>query len=125
MISADPSSDMSLLCAEYALGVLQGDDRRRFELALAMNPVLKDFVMKWAHVFTPLAQDNASSSAEPSIGLFDRIEKKIGLEERVFERLSEHQGELRQAVVVSIATLQILRARLHTARGQSSAAGAA
>ncbi len=59
------------LAAEYVLGTLEGDGRRRFAEALARDPELQALVEEWQHRLQGL--EPGSSEVEPSAGLWDKI----------------------------------------------------
>ncbi|NNE83839.1 MAG: cupin domain-containing protein [Alphaproteobacteria bacterium] len=63
------------LAAEYVLGTLDGDDRRRFAEALAHDPKLQAQVEAWQHRLQGLGQ--GAASVEPSTGLWSKIEVSL------------------------------------------------
>lgn len=50
-------NESELRCAEYALGVLDADERRALEDAVATAPVLASTLARWQNRFAPLAED--------------------------------------------------------------------
>jgi len=67
--------DFEALAAEYALGVLDGLERREAEALLARDPAFAAAVARWRDQLAPLAEEAAP--AVPSAGLWDRIEAEI------------------------------------------------
>lgn len=66
------------LAALYALGVLQGDELREFEEALAEHPELRDEVASFSSVVDELGY--AATPQTPSPELRDRVLGRIGAE---------------------------------------------
>jgi anti-sigma factor ChrR (cupin superfamily) len=64
------------LAAEYVLGTLAGDERRRFAAALARDPELQALVDDWEQRLQGLEQGR--TTVEPSAGLWDKIEAALG-----------------------------------------------
>ena len=56
---ADLTQEDASLAAEYALGLLQGDEHRAFEAALRTNPVLLGEVQDWMAYLSQLSEDIA------------------------------------------------------------------
>lgn len=111
--------DLSLLAAEYVLGTLAGEDRKRFELAMAVNPALKRFVLRWTDLFGKLSP---SGHAEPASGqLWDRIANEIDREEEVVRRLRQHDETVQNTIVTAIAALRVIRDRLNAVRKRALA----
>ena len=67
--------DNDLLAAEYALGALEGDERREAERLLASDPAFARSVAAWQHRLTPLAAEVAPVAPPPE--LWGRIEAGI------------------------------------------------
>jgi anti-sigma-K factor RskA len=64
------------LAAEYALGMLQGRARQRFERLMEELPELRREVTEWQERLVPLAEETAP--ARPSAELLPRLLEKIG-----------------------------------------------
>lgn len=64
------------LAASYALGLLRGGARRRFEALLPAHPSLRAALGEWHDRLMPLAA--AVASEQPSPGVWRRIESRIG-----------------------------------------------
>ncbi len=106
-------TDLSHLAAEYALGILRGPERAHFEQLMAVNPVLKGFVLKWGGLFGSLPGGESPAPAEPGDeSIWARLERRLDVEEKVMTRLHEHQLDVRNSLAVSIGALRVLRDRL-------------
>ncbi|WP_323122279.1 anti-sigma factor [Burkholderia alba] len=70
-------SDHELRCAEYALGVLEGDERRALEHALPHDPALRTMLADWQARLAPLADGVAP--IEPPARVWTRIRRDLGL----------------------------------------------
>ena len=85
------------LAAEYVLGTLAGDERRRFAAALAHDPELQAQVEAWEQRLQGLGQDEIP--VEPSAGLWDKIESALddgGVDEVAAVTLRSDDGEWQQ-----------------------------
>jgi anti-sigma-K factor RskA len=68
--------ELELQAGEYALGTLSGDERVRFERALAEHVWLQQRVEEWSRRLAPLAE--AVAPAAPSPAVWRAIEARIG-----------------------------------------------
>lgn len=59
--------DPELRCAEYALGVLDADERRELEQSAARDPALQATLERWQRRFAPLADDVTPVDPPPRI----------------------------------------------------------
>lgn len=71
----DPE-EFDLLAAEYALGLLHGDERARAEALVASDPAFRAAVARWNGRLAPLADEIAP--VVPSPELWSRIERSLG-----------------------------------------------
>ena len=70
--------EKDLLAAEYVLGTLDPEERRRVRKALSRDLALQDAVERWQRRLASLAQ--AAVAEEPPALVWDRIEAAIGEE---------------------------------------------
>lgn len=69
------SNDIETLAADYALGVLDGAERRAAEAQRVNEPELADAIAAWEARLAPLAE--TVPSVAPPAGLFARIEARL------------------------------------------------
>lgn len=69
-----PDDDIALV-GEYALGVLEGEDRRAFEARLVAEPNLAALLVEWQERLAPLAEDVAA--IKPPRGLKQQINAQL------------------------------------------------
>ena len=72
-----PSRSDDLRAAEYALGLLRGDERRALEAELASDNKLRDRVTDWQRKLRPLDSDAVGEAPRE---LFERILSRIDAE---------------------------------------------
>ncbi|WP_322080983.1 anti-sigma factor domain-containing protein [Burkholderia sp. BCC1972] len=68
--------DPELRCAEYALGVLDADERRALEQSASRDPQLQATLERWQRRFAPLAEDVALVA--PPGRVWTRIQRDLG-----------------------------------------------
>lgn len=78
------------LAAEYVLGTLRGPARRRFEALLVAHPALREAVQAWERRLSPLQEGVVP--VEPPERVW------TGIEQRLFDGLSEASAPARPAV---------------------------
>jgi anti-sigma factor ChrR (cupin superfamily) len=61
--------------AEYALGLIRGEERREMDAQLATDDGLRLQVERWQSVFAPL--ENGDDAEAPPAGLFEKILNRI------------------------------------------------
>ncbi|WP_420346656.1 cupin domain-containing protein [Pelagibius sp.] len=77
MASGPTSKDeRDLLAAEYVLGTLDPEERRRVRKALSRDLALQDAVERWQRRLAPLADTEVAE--EPPAALWDGVEAAIG-----------------------------------------------
>lgn len=67
--------DMEALAAEYALGVLEGADRREAEALMMRDPAFAAAVARWRDQLAPVAE--TVQPVQPPAGLWDRIDAQV------------------------------------------------
>lgn len=72
--------DPRILAAEYALGLLEGDERAEFETRMAEDQALRDEVANWDAAFAELVED--VDPVTPSPQLRKRLEARVFGEKR-------------------------------------------
>ncbi|QID19084.1 hypothetical protein G3580_16560 [Nitrogeniibacter mangrovi] len=72
-----PSPHLDALCGEYLLGTLQGAARRRFERALAQEPLVASRLASWRNVVIP--QPAEAERMQPDARLWQRIARDLSL----------------------------------------------
>ncbi|VVE04860.1 anti-sigma factor [Pandoraea iniqua] len=68
--------DDEVRCAEYALGVLDLDERRALEQAASADPQLQAVMERWQQYFAPLVEDLPPQAVPPRVWL--RIRSDLG-----------------------------------------------
>lgn len=68
--------DSELRCAEYALGVLDANERREFERAAEADPAIAAMLARWQQRLGPLAEDLSPMNAPARV--WTRIERELG-----------------------------------------------
>ncbi|HKS70474.1 MAG TPA: anti-sigma factor [Ktedonobacterales bacterium] len=68
--------DHELLCAEYALGLLDAEARHAFQRALSGDPALQVMLERWQRHFATLAEDIAPHEVPARVWL--RIQRDLG-----------------------------------------------
>lgn len=76
--------DFEALAAEYALGVLEGAERREAESLMTRDPAFAAAVARWREQLAPIAESVAPVA--PPAGLWDRIDAEIAPAPRVAVR---------------------------------------
>lgn len=76
----DRCPQLDRLAAEYVLGTMHGQARRRFERVMRDSPAARAATDAWTHRLHLLS--NVPSRLEPSPDLFARIEQRIGQSNR-------------------------------------------
>jgi anti-sigma-K factor RskA len=95
------------LAAEYALGTLQGQARRRFERSLKDDPALRTLVAQWQTRLAPL--DAATEPVRPPARVWRNIERRIRPRSRaLLRRFWDSLGLWRAVALTSIAAALIL-----------------
>lgn len=69
---------LDALCGEYLLGTLRGAARRRFERALADEPVVASRLASWRNLMTP--QPAEAQRMQPDARLWQRISRDLALD---------------------------------------------
>ncbi|MFM0195107.1 anti-sigma factor [Paraburkholderia strydomiana] len=69
-------NESELRCAEYALGVLDADERRALEDAVATDPVLASTLARWQNRFAALAEDLRPVAVPERV--WTRIQRDLG-----------------------------------------------
>ena len=75
-MNLDDSEDRDVAAAEFVAGTLVGDDRARFEAALATDVDLQRAVYAWQDRLLGLAR--RAPPVEPEATLWERIEERLG-----------------------------------------------
>ncbi len=68
---------LDALCGEYLVGTLQGAARRRFERALAEEPIVARRLQHWERFF--VARYSVDFAVQPSPAIWRRIRRDLGL----------------------------------------------
>jgi len=68
---------LDALCGEYLVGTLRGAARRRFERALAEEPIVARRLQYWQRVF--VAKYSEDFAVQPSPAIWRRIRRDLGL----------------------------------------------
>jgi len=71
------SDHLDALCGEYLLGTLRGAARRRFERALATEPVVASRLASWRNLMVP--QPAEAQRMQPDARLWQRISRDLAL----------------------------------------------
>lgn len=95
------------LAAEYALGVLRGGARRRFERLLPAHPGLADALAAWQQRLQPLAVPVAP--VQPPARVWAAVQRRLfGEPQRWWQRLGLWQGFAGSATVGALALALLL-----------------
>jgi anti-sigma-K factor RskA len=95
------------LAAEYALGTLHGQARRRFERSLKDDPALRNLVAQWQARLAPL--DAAIQPVRPPARVWRNIEERIrGRPRALLRRVWESAGVWRAVALTSVAAALVL-----------------
>lgn len=97
------SDDLMDLAGEYVLGTLAGEERAAFETRLRTDPAAQRAVAQWASHLQPLA--DAVTPTIPSPGLWQRIQREVGLPTRPRMRAPVWVAAAIAAVLIGIAFL--------------------
>jgi anti-sigma-K factor RskA len=71
------TEDIDLRCAEYAMGVLEGEPLVRFEAQLASDASLRARVSEWEARFAQLPDPVSAGSTPPSTMSWDKLESRV------------------------------------------------
>jgi anti-sigma-K factor RskA len=104
--------ELDLLAAEYALGLLDGEELARAESLIATDPAFRQAVGRWSGRLAPLLEEVEAASPPP--GLWARIEGAIAPREASTEASGTAPG----------SNVHVLRRRVSLWRGYSAAATA-
>lgn len=86
--------DDDLRCAEYALGLLDADERGEFERAMQHDPRIAEAVAAWQERLIPLSEDVRDVSPPPYV--WTRIQRELG--PATAEGGAKHPGRLWDSV---------------------------
>ncbi|HEX8375794.1 MAG TPA: anti-sigma factor, partial [Geminicoccaceae bacterium] len=73
--AAEPDDPGTSLAGEYVLGLLEGEERARFERRLAADPALRREVIGWERRLAPLAESVDEVAPPPDV--WPRIERSL------------------------------------------------
>lgn len=105
-LGAHPSLDA--LCGEYLLGSLRGAARRRFERALAQDPLVALRLAYWQR--TMAVPYTEKMQIQPAAGGWQRLQRELGLKrpaQRWLDRVELWRGWALVATAVLLVTLGV------------------